>query len=155
VREASGNIWDWIAKGACIVIPTNIGWRSDGANVMGAGLAAQAKYRYPGIDHWYGLHCRTNSRMYGHCVAQHPQHPLIFFPTKALDPGHPALSWRRSSDLITIVQSLTALKRISGEIALPLVGCGNGGLPLESVLPLLQSRLDDDRFTLVRLPWQR
>jgi hypothetical protein len=149
MRECTGYIWDWIGR-AKVVVTTNIGWRANGANVMGAGLAKQAAGRYPGIAIWYGTWCRGHASE--SCVIEHPQYPLIFFPTKRLNPRVPHLSWQYDSDLDTIRRSLADLARWSGDglIALPLVGCQNGNLKEAAVLPVLREFLVGDRFVLVR-----
>ena len=47
-QVVEGDIWEHHNDGSrYIVIPTNIGWKTNGHNVMGAGLALQAKTRYP------------------------------------------------------------------------------------------------------------
>jgi len=149
MREHTGNIWDWIGR-AKLVITTNVGWRSDGTNVMGAGLAKQAAYRYPGIAAWYGAWCRDHSTE--SCVVEHPQHPLIFFPTKRLNPSAPHLSWQYDADVDTIARSLRDLAQWPGDgmIAVPMVGTQNGNLKEAVVLPWLQEYLVSDRFVLVR-----
>jgi hypothetical protein len=149
MKETSGNIWDWVDR-AKLVITTNVGWRSDGTNVMGAGLAKQAAQRYPGIAAWYGAWCRDHRSE--SCVVAHHTHPLIFFPTKRLNPDAPHLSWQYDSDFDTIRRSLADLAQWPGvePIAVPLVGCQNGGLKEAAVLPVLREYLVSDRFVLVR-----
>lgn len=82
----------------------------------------------------------------------HPIYPLILFPTKPLNEKAPHLSWQGPADLWLIEGSLMELSELpeSGTIALPLVGCGAGGLQEKQVLPLLRHYLRDDRFMLVR-----
>jgi hypothetical protein len=175
MQQTVGNIWDWLNERAEIIIwlneraeiiwlneraeiiiPTNQGWRADGTNVMGAGLAKQAVDRYPGIDQWYGAWCRDHRDE--SCVVRHPVAPLIFFPTKPLNPEAPHLSWQSPATVETVTRSLRDLARLpplagwpgGGLIALPLVGCGLGGLPEATVLPLLHEWLTSDRFVLVQ-----
>jgi hypothetical protein len=49
-KEMVGNIWDYIGKVDGICITINLYFK-DGKNIMGAGIAKEAKERYPGIDH--------------------------------------------------------------------------------------------------------
>jgi hypothetical protein len=152
VKEACGDIWSWLdaPHHAEVVIPTNIGWKSNGENVMGAGLAKECLARYPGVAQWYGEICQACGPFTP--VVVHPEHPLIFFPTKVLNYDEPHLSWQRGSHLGLIeraTQQLAALRL--GPVALPLVGCGNGGLSEERVLPVLRDWLgSSNHVTLVR-----
>ena len=80
---------------------------------------------------------------------------LILFPVKPLNPEKPWLSWQGMADPVLIEQSAIQLAdwtKHRGErlIALPLVGCGNGGLGEEVVLPILHYHLSASRFILVR-----
>jgi hypothetical protein len=150
MREAAGNIWDWLDDGAKIVIPTNAGWRGDGSNIMGAGLAKQAAERYPQVPPWYGAWCSDHAGE--PCVVGYPLAPLIFFPTKPLNWQTPYASWKGKADLGTIRRSTKVLSSWPGDelIAVPLVGCGNGGLAEDDVVPLLHKYLRKKRFVLVR-----
>lgn len=146
MKEATGNIWDWAAKGYLIVIPTNIGWtKREGYNVMGRGLAHQAAQRYPGLDAWYGHWCRS----LGAATGLTRYESLLLFPVKPLrDP--PWLSWQQRASLELIERSAEQLAQRIEPVVLPLVGCGNGGLKPEAVLPILQRWLTGGNFVLVR-----
>lgn len=154
--ERIGNIWDWQAEKRWIVIPTNIGWKKDGCNPMGVGVAAKAADMYPDLPLWYGLRCKR----YGADTAVAPYYAgnLILFPTKALNEREPWASWRDNSDIVLLTRSTIQLqmlgkilfdrKKCFGEIALPLVGCGAGGLSREDIVPILRAHLDN-RFVLL------
>ncbi len=68
------------------------------------------------------------------------------------------LLWKNDADIELIRKSAIQLKYLAtilvdrglcfGEIALPLVGCGRGGLDKRDVLPILHHYLDD-RFVLL------
>lgn len=143
-----GNIWDWLDRDTRIVIPVNIGWKSDGTNVMGAGLAREAAQRYPGLPFWWGQTCKTLKEKTPVMIYS-PQPTIILFPTKPLNPEKPYLSWKQKASLELIERSAQQLARIEGRIALPMVGCGNGALDPKKVEPILQKYLSEDRFTLV------
>lgn len=144
-----------------IVIPTNPGWTKAGRNVMGRGLALQARKRFPGVDEWYGEFCM-----------QHKGHPpvcrerfsglrgartLIFAPTKPFNEAQHWMSWQGKSDLTVIEQSLRELatyvpKLEGGKIWVPLLGCGNGGLQRDTVRELMDRYLTAAHF--VRVRWE-
>ena len=152
MREHYGDIWEWAEKeSAEVVIPTNIGWRANGSNVMGRGVALQAAQRYPGVSAWYGAICQACGPFTP--VVIHPEHPLIFFPVKPLDYDDPNLSWRKKASIQLIQKSAIQLSKLRlGKVGVPMVGCGNGGLTEMSVFPALYTILSEDHFTLVRLP---
>lgn len=152
MRETIGDLWTFHDEGKWIVITTNIGWKSDGTNPMGAGIAKQAAARFGGLPLWYGTKCKR----FGAATAVQIYKPgkLILFPTKALDPSRPWLSWKADSDIKLITRSVKQLAKlievvdIDGDIGIPMVGCQNGNLSSEDVLPILRNYLDD-RFVLV------
>ena len=148
MRVRYGDIWERFPT-EFVVVPANIGWRKTGANVMGRGMAKQAAERFPELPEWWGYYCRTMGA--DTPVMLHPQHRVIMFPTKPLDEEQPHLSWRQDSDLKLIWRSaaqLAAVVTMEG-ISLPMVGCGNGRLTPELVLPILRTFLSHDRFQLV------
>lgn len=148
MKVVGGDIWDYEGK-ALVVVPTNIGWKKSGENVMGAGLAKQLVGRHPDLPLWYGEFCRANGA--DTPVVVHEGYGLVMFPTKRLIPQTPWLSWQNKSSMELIERSARQLSELPGEqeIVLPLVGCGNGGLLAEAVLPLLEKYLSGDRFTVV------
>ena len=54
MQTANGDIWNVEPKDAWIVVPTNVGWKRDGSNVMGAGLAKQARLKFKQLPYDYG-----------------------------------------------------------------------------------------------------
>ena len=157
MREVEGNVWS-LARASSVVsrviIPTNIGWRdSDGRAVMGRGLAMQAKRRYPELPEWYGELCRTYRGETGICLYRE----LILFPVKPLNPQAPWRSWMGPATLGLIERSTSQLALYCParptQYLIPPVGCGNGGLELEEVRPILDRHLGRrDDMVLVRLP---
>lgn len=156
-----GNIWDYHSKGHFIVIPINIGWKRDGTNVCGRGLAAQTASMFPDIPAQIGECCRAaidlqSNLLPGKFPAVSMNKKLIFFPTKPLDKRNASLSWKHPSDLELIGQMAEALNdmvtskpKIFGRVYLPIVGAGNGGLDKEEVLNVLRLKLCDKNFTIV------
>jgi len=152
MRELRGNVWRISKVEDDIVIPTNIGWRTNGQNVMGRGLARQAADYYPRLPAWYGEICQEHEEAtpvvrYG---------PLLLFPVKPLNKLQPYMSWQQPASLDLISRSLEQLSCISsrteeGLVFVPLVGCGNGGLDPEDVEPMIECVLGhDERFVIVR-----
>lgn len=139
-----------------MVITTNIGWKKDGANPMGAGIAKQAAELFDELPAWYGARCKKYGADTAVCMYEPAN--FILFPTKPLNERTPWLSWQSKSDLALIRRSAIQLQKLSeimverkmlfGEIAIPLVGCENGGLERRDVVPILKQYLDD-RFVLI------
>jgi hypothetical protein len=81
--------------------------------------------------------------------------PLILFPTKPLNREAPWLSWQAMADLSLIEKNAKCLAKLERDlkddlpILVPAVGCGNGGLDLREVRPILERHLTSDRFVLV------
>ncbi len=75
----------------------------------------------------------------------------MLFPVKPLDALEPNMSWRQEANLTLIERSANQLAHLPGEdpVAVPLVGCGNGGLDPADVRPILDLKLKGDRFVLV------
>lgn len=153
--ERMGSITTWMSEKRWAVIPTNIGWKRDGSNPMGTGVALAAADMYPELPAWYGARCQKYQK--DTAVCPYYMGHLILFPTKPFNFREPWMSWKSPSDLDLIVRGvaqlhklvevLTERKMVLGEVALPLVGCGAGGLDRAEVLPILR-RLDD-RFVLL------
>lgn len=156
MREQIGDIWTFHSEKRCVIITTNIGWRRDGANPMGAGTAKQAADLFPELPAWYGQRCQKYK--HGTAVCYYQPGNLILFPTKPLNISAPWLSWqadasiklitRSAQQLAKLVDILEERKKIAGFIGLPLVGCQNGHLRRRDVIPILRAFLDD-RFVLL------
>jgi hypothetical protein len=153
--ERIGNIWTYHSEGGWIVIPTNVGWKRDGTNPMGAGLAKTASDRYPDIAAWYGKKCQNFRDKTA--VLPYKAGRLFLFPTKKLA-AQPWMSWQQDScpDLIreSTIQLVTWVEIFKSKgtpiikpVGVPLVGCDNGNLHKKQVLPILRKYLDD-RFVL-------
>lgn len=153
--ETEGDIWDFHGE-AWIVITTNIGWNKKGDNIMGAGLALQAANRFPEIKRSYGEYCKKWGTEAAVALFAPPAR-LLLFPTKELNPQAPHLSWKNDSSIPLIKRGLEHLKRLGdtileGDVAVPLLGCQNGRLNPDDVIPLIKSVLTDDRYILVHPP---
>jgi hypothetical protein len=140
--------------GYCVVVPTNIGWKKDGTNIMGAGLAKQAADRYPLLPEIYGKFCKANKENTGPYILVRQENlsmSLILLPTKKLNIAQPHLSWTNRSDPDFIDHQLKLLKeKLKGKefekikIAFPLLGSGNGRLPQKKSMNLIKKHFYDD-----------
>lgn len=124
--------WDIQAcnSGSWLVIPTNIGWKANGENVMGRGLAKQAASRFPTIAKTYGKWCKD----YGCVICKIGIPRLILAPSKALNKQNPGFSWANSSDIETVAKSYEQLSSLSftKTLIVPLLGTGNGDMDVHT-----------------------
>jgi O-acetyl-ADP-ribose deacetylase (regulator of RNase III) len=113
-------------------------------SVMGKGIALQVKQRWPEVDRAYRTASKRGEVTLGsmHIVERgglgNGPRFVINFPTK----GH----WRSRSKLSDIEAGLAALHAMVEQlglrsIAIPPLGCGNGGLEWSDVRPLIEAAL--------------
>lgn len=171
MRTEVGDIWKLSTKADTVVIPTNVGWKNDGKNPMGRGLARQAARRWGFLAEMYGTFCQKHGRATPLCVLPMESkwcHHLILFPTKPLNVEKPYLSWRQDADMALIEVNLLNLQRHastycekadaplyysesrSRRILVPSVGAGEGGIPEEMIMQLLERHLTHPSFVHVR-----
>jgi hypothetical protein len=160
-KEFYGNIFEYIGKADAICIPTNNYINQDGDNVMGKGIALQAKSFFPSLPKDIGLALSFGPTV--HIVKSVGKTKILNFPTK---PHHFFVNRVKSnlvshakkrykykdevpgyycvSDLSLIEQSaysIENLARILGWnfVVIPKVGCGAGELDWdEDVKPLFK-----------------
>jgi hypothetical protein len=141
--EATGNLWDWWEAGEWIVITTNGTIKKNGECVMGRGIAAQAKKRFPKLPAELGQKLSKCSPL----VYAFRQHRLLSFPVK--------YNWYEKADLELIHDSACHLQAWVSDFGYPVYmprpGCGNGKLNWEDVKPRIAPVLDN-RITIVELP---
>jgi O-acetyl-ADP-ribose deacetylase (regulator of RNase III) len=111
--------------------------------VMGKGIALMFKEAFPENFRAYDAACKRKQVKVGRMfVTQDAAFDgprwIINFPTKQ--------HWRQPSKLEWVVQGLEDLRRVVGEkgirsIALPPLGCGNGGLDWNDVRPEIERAL--------------
>lgn len=139
--EKSGDLW---RKVGWKVIPTSGVVRSCRKGfrlVMGAGVAAEAARRHPGIEFLWGEWVLRH----GNVPCPAPRHQIVSFPTKHHYSDPSDLCLIRSS---TLRLAEWACREDPEEVFLPRVGCGRGGLSWHQVRPLLEGILDD-RFVVL------
>jgi O-acetyl-ADP-ribose deacetylase (regulator of RNase III) len=123
------------APAQTLVCPVNM------VGTMGKGLAKAFKLRYPGLDQAYQIACKNHVFDYqglSMVGVGNGQYTLLF-ATK--------YHWRRPSPLELIESGLTRLAQRYEELgitslAMPMIGCGEGGLRWEYVYPLIMQHLD-------------
>src|SRR3954451_2786243 len=108
--------------------------------VMGKGIALQFKRAYPANFSAYRTACERGDIRLGEMflfdtAIKGPRRYIINFPTKR--------HWKSSSRLADIEAGLSDLVRVVAEhsitsIAIPALGCGNGGLDWRQVRPLIE-----------------
>lgn len=135
LEEAEGNLLD--AQVEAVVNTVNT------VGVMGKGIALQFKQAYPGNFRAYEAACRRGEVQLGKMLVvetgQLGQPALIVnFPTKR--------HWRARSRLSDIEAGLADLRHVIQDrhiasIAVPALGCGNGGLDWRDVRPLIAEAL--------------
>jgi hypothetical protein len=135
MKELTGNLWD--ARPEFIkCITTNGVVKKNGELVMGAGVALQAKERYPQLPSLLGSYVKTS----GNIVYYFEKLNIASFPTKN--------DWKDKSDIRLIVGSCVQLsamlKNFDKYAVLPRPGCSNGGLDWEKeVKPYISGVLSD------------
>lgn len=137
LREAEGNLLD--APVDALVNTVNT------VGVMGKGIALQFKQAYPENFRAYEAACRRGEVEIGRMFVVETEqlgNPrlIINFPTKK--------HWRNRSRLDDIRSALGDLRRVISDyqirsIAVPPLGCGNGGLDWLDVRPLIVDALGD------------
>ena len=129
------NIFDSDAQ--ALVNPVNC------VGVMGAGLAKQFKERYPKNFKAYKEQCRRNNIQIGKIYPFFEDGKwIINFPTKK--------HWKSKSEYMYIEETLPALRgfiifKSLETIAMPMVGCGLGGLDWYEVKPMIENDLRPTR----------
>lgn len=121
--------------------------------VMGKGIALQFKNQWPSNFAAYVAACKTGSvqpgRMFLHDLGGLVKpHYIVNFPTKE--------HWRDLSKIEFICSGLVDLvsqvRRLHiRSIAIPALGCGNGGLRWSDVRPLIENAFQDEPGVEVRL----
>lgn len=122
-----------------IVIPVNT------MGAMGKGVALQCAQRHRDLEAYYKLMCRQRRLRIGNALVWKRTLPwIICTPTKT--------HWRQPSTTGYIFQACSAIRNVASEfdlenVALPWLGCGEGGLSEEEVKPILTAMLSRDMTT--------
>lgn len=152
MKEVAGNLWDYHDQGHWVVITTNGTVRGDGECVMGRGVAAQAKARFPNLPRELGQRIRDQ----GNVPQSFSDYRLLTLPVKHnwWEKADPVLVKDMLIRLIGIAKLLSVSKHKELNNIFPLYmvrpGCGNGQLSWRDVKPFIEKYLDD-RFIIVEV----
>lgn len=137
IKYTKGNLLDSNSEALVNTVNT--------VGVMGKGIALQFKNRFPNNYNIYRDACRTGSLRTGQVLVVQEgdllnQRTIINFPTKA--------HWKNKSEYSYIETGLIALKSAIekhqiNSIAIPPLGCGNGGLDWGVVKIMIEEKLND------------
>ncbi len=137
MRITQGNLLDADVEAVVNTVNT--------VGVMGKGIALMFKERFPDNYAAYARACKAGEVRLGEMfvtrgVELHGPRWIINFPTK----GH----WRQRAKFEWVRDGLVALHAVIREnqirsIAIPPLGCGNGGLDWQLVRPLIETALGD------------
>ncbi len=113
--------------------------------VMGKGIALMFKERFPENFRAYAAACKAGEVQVGRMfvtagVELEGPRWIINFPTKK--------DWKHATRIEWVASGLDALKEVIQEhqvqsVAIPPLGCGNGGLEWSVVRPLIEEKLGD------------
>ncbi len=145
MKLARGNMFGHPAS--LILVTTNSYVRSNGTLVMGRGAAAELRRHYPPAEGVFGYSVREypgagHFKRYGVILCPHIGDLLPGFPQTQYGIFQVKYHWGKPAipELIEYsVQSLIDIAHQYPTIFLNFPGIGNGGLPRETVLPLIQS----------------
>jgi hypothetical protein len=140
-----GNMWSAWNEADLFLITTNSIIKKNGALVMGAGIARQARDRFPGLDLALGgyIHLKRGGTrvLYGLIVSpKWPHARLGAFQTK--------IDWRDDSDPEVIKFSVECLLEWlehfpDAKVHLAFPGINHGNLSVEQVLPIISALPDN------------
>jgi hypothetical protein len=125
--EKFGNLWDEKA----IVLTTNGAVRRDGACVMGRGIAAEAKRRFPELPFALGEEIKKFGNI-PFALGIWGQYRIWTLPVKH--------HWAEPADLSLIRESMERLLDLvkwTEELHIPRPGCGNGNRSWSEVRPII------------------
>lgn len=164
------DLFSFIGTADAICITTNCYVKKDGTAVMGRGVALEAAQRWPELPGILGDKLRTSGGSvyelmivnntailafpvklkgaYKPSTEQILPHMRKYFEGKDFVPGYALYA-----DINLIKRSAFQLRYLADmkgwkTIALPMPGCGNGGLKWEDVKPVVEEFFDD-RFIIV------
>lgn len=134
IKEVQLEVWNVLNENTAVCILTNNMVLTNGKNIMGGGIAKEARDRNPGLEFICGQSIKNNSYSLGYDSISGAE--MLRFPTKHVV--------YKDSDLDLISQSLYMLKDYclsnpNKIVYLPRPGCGLGSLNWEDdVKPLCE-----------------
>ena len=150
MKLIKGNIWETPCQNICIT--TNNVINRVGNAIWGAGIAKQAKDKWPQLPMLHARFLRQRGHIFGylmHALINDKQKYIYTFPTK--------LHWKDKSNLDLIIESAEQLKSHDESLperqlwSLPFPGIGCGGLNKDEVLAAIEPILTEDNFWIYTL----
>jgi hypothetical protein len=157
IEQSAEDLWALHTQGFYALDPTNLTLDAAGHAVMGAGISAVVRRRWPDaparLGGWIAAYTSPGAKpgralsapeCTGRLVFLDRTARLIYLPTK--------YNWRDKADLSLIRRSLSELASMLQahpelRVALPRLGAGLGGLDWTTqVEPVLQAELDRPEF---------
>jgi hypothetical protein len=148
MKLSRGDMWSVYDQADLFLVTTNGVVSKDDKLVMGAGIAKQARDRFPGLDKALGKAVLTTGLPYGLLVSHRwPKAKLGAFQTKDCwtEGASPALIDLSTHNLLEWCK-----EHPTAQVHLNMPGVGLGGLPRELVLPILEPL--PDTVTVWELP---
>lgn len=142
MKLCQGDMWQVFGEADLFGITTNAKLRGDGALVMGRGIAAQAKSRYPELPYAWGREIQA-LQQYPHHL---PEYGVLRRPGAKMFAFQVKYRWDRPAETALIGRSVRRMLDLFGDgpqVHLNFPGIGNGGLPRDMVLPLLEDLPDN------------
>ena len=137
-----GNAWELIngSKYDGLCLTTNGTVKSNGACVMGRGIALEAKQKLPGIDKYLGNSIVTKGNISVHLGSIKDNTQLFSFVVKH--------NYYEEADIelikLSCLQLMAWINKLDLKaVLLPRPGCGNGKLKWVDVQPIIEPLLDD------------
>ena len=157
--EIYGDFWKHAIDYNVLVCTTNMVVKSDGRLVMGKGIAADFRNRFPQLDWFWGQRLLNNQHNHGMMSTKvryrykdeegrvrEKIKIALAFPTK--------YNWVNDSSVPLIhegLKNLAALNKINNysSVLMTRPGCGNGNKNWEQQIKPMVKRLLDDTFTVI------
>lgn len=136
MRVRTGDMWSVFNEADLFLITANATITVEGKLVMGAGMAKEARDRFPGLDAALGKAVIARGKRYGLLISSDwPRAKLGAFQTK--------LHWKDPSQLSLISEGVGMLilwckAHPNAHVHLNFPGIGHGNLPRTEVLKLLE-----------------
>lgn len=163
--EQKGDLWN-LAVGNVLCITTNGFVKSNGSCVMGRGIAFSAAKKFPTLPNILGKKLKEGNKV--HFLGLFDKYLLVSFPVKPIisHDSHLVVAhmkgkftfnntipgWAAQANPEIIKESCKQLVQLATllptniKIYLPRPGCGAGELTWETVKPILEEYLLEDRF---------
>lgn len=105
--------------------------------VMGAGISGQFRDRYPKMYESYRRRCLKGHLLPGDIIAWQHDAGIVFNLATQYEPGPHAEPWMITAAVGRMIQEAHYIYKVP-RIAMPLIGCGIGGLTPERLQAAIQ-----------------